>query len=385
MKKVGICACYNTFNYGSMLQSFATQKTIENLGYECEFIVYQKKKSIKYIIKQFPRLFNKYLIYEKMLSFKKRIRLKNYKEFEKLDDVRKKAFLRFQEKYYNHFSPVYYGYDNLCEAAYTYSAIIVGSDQLWSPAGLGTNFYNLMFVPDDIKKISYATSFGVSSIPRYQLSRTRAYLRRINYLSVREAQGAKIVKELIGTEAKVVADPTLLLSTKQWDKEIPNERLIGEPYILCYFLGENSEHREIAIQLKHEMGIKIVSMPFLDTFVKEDVNFGDIQMFNAGPDGFINLIRNAECVLTDSFHGSIFSILYHKQFMTLNRYCDGSNSRNSRLDSLFGYLGLEDRRYCAKCGIREQMENCIDYRTVDQRISELRSKSIKFLNDALAN
>lgn len=385
MKKVGICACYNTLNYGSMLQSFATQRTVENLGYECEFIVYQKEKSAKYIIKQLPRLFNKYLIYEKMLSIKKRIKLKKYKELYKLDGVRKQAFLRFQKNYYKNFSPLYYGYDNLCEAAYNYSAIIVGSDQLWSPAGLGTNFYNLMFVPENIKKISYATSFGVSSIPRYQLSRTSAFLRRINYLSVREAQGAKIVKDLIGTEAKVVADPTILLSAEQWEKEIPNERLIDEPYILCYFLGENSEHRQIAIQLKNEIGIKIVSMPFLDTFVKEDVEFGDIQMFNAGPDGFINLIRNAECILTDSFHGSIFSILYHKQFLTLNRYSDGSNSRNSRLDSLFDYLGLKERRYCAEYGIREQMESCIDYNAVDQRISKFRNESLKFLNDALAN
>ena len=384
MEKIGICACYNTMNYGSMLQSFATQKTVESLGYDCEFIVYKKKKTIGFILKQIPRLLNKSLIYEKMLSVRKNKMLRKNQEILNKDLRRQKEFERFQEQYYKSFSPVYYGYKELCKAAVRYSSIIVGSDQLWSPAGLATNFYNLMFVPDEVNKISYATSFGVSEIPWYQRKRTGKYLSRIQHLSVRELRGSEIVYELTGRNAEVVADPTLLLTRDEWKRVIPEKRLIEEEYIFCYFLGENQQHRIIAEKLKEESGLPIVTMPFLDTFVECDVKFGDFQLFDVGPDDFVNAIRGAKYVLTDSFHGSVFSIINHKTFITLNRYLDGEGSRNSRIDSLCEMLGLSKRRYKSDVAILEQMEQAINYDFVDEKLFDLRNKSMQFLSTSIS-
>lgn len=383
MKKIGICTCYDTLNYGSMLQAFATQKTVERLGYDCEYIIYKKKKDVLFILKQIPRLLNRNLIYEKMLNLKKKKELRMYPEIKKNEEIRKRAFLKFQKKYYKKFSDINYGYDVLRKSSENYDAVMVGSDQLWSPAGLGTNFYNLMFVPNHIKKISYATSFGVNQIPCYQSKRTSKYLKRIEFLSVRELKGAEIVEKLINRKPIVVADPTLLLTKDDWMSLIEDKKIIDEPYIFCYFLGENMQHRVIAKDLSAKTKMKIVSMPFLDTFVKGDLRFGDIQIFDAGPDDFVNIIRNASYILTDSFHGSVFSILHHKQFITLNRYMDSGNSRNSRIDSLCKLLGLSTRRYSEEQNIYEQMCASIEYRMVDQKINKLRAKSLDFLSKAL--
>lgn len=380
-KKVGICACYNTLNYGSMLQSFATQAAIDSMGYSSEYIVYKKKKTPAFIMKQLPRLLNSNLMFDKIMKIKKKRALGKYPEIASKNKTREKAFKRFQDKYYRKFSPVYYGYDELCKAANSYDSIVVGSDQLWTPGGLATNFYNLMFVPDEVNKISYATSFGVSSIPRYQRNRTKNYLRRINYLSVREIKGAELVNKVAGCSAKVVVDPTMLLTKQQWQELISEKRIVEEPYIFCYFLGENTEHRKIANELKEKTGLPIVCTPFLDSFVECDLQFGEHQLFDVGPDDFINLIRGAEYVLTDSFHGSVFSILHHKKFVTLNRFDEGKQSRNSRIDSLCSILGLEARRY--RSNILEQISADIDYESVDRKLMSLREESLEFLEKAL--
>lgn len=382
MRKIGICACYDTRNYGSMLQSFATQVKIEQLGYECEYIVYRKKKTVGFILKQIPRLLNRNLLYDKWMVIQKKIEMRKYPEIQEKEREREQAFVRFKQKYYRKFSVENYGYDSLRINAKQYSSVVVGSDQLWTPGGLATNFYNLMFVPDEINKVSYATSFGVSKIPKYQITRTREYLERINHLSVREIQGAQIIEEITGRKAKVVVDPTLLLTRNEWDELIPRNRILAKKYILCYFLGSNPVHREIAYQLKEKTGYTIVSTPFLDSFVFEDIEFGDNQLFDVGPDDFVNLIRNAEYILTDSFHGSVFSILNHKQFLVFDRFSSGTQSRNSRIDSLCSLLCLENRRY--KKDVFKEMIEPIDYKAVDERLGALREDSLNFLKFSLS-
>ena len=200
-----------------------------------------------------------------------------------------------------------------------------------------------MFVPENINKIAYSASFGVSQIPFFQKRKTKEFLERIDHLSVREQSGAKIIKELTGKDVPVILDPTMIIDRSVWDKNIPNERLVDEDYIFCYFLGNNSQHRKEVKKLADDKKLKIVTLRHLDEFIPEDEYFGDISPYDIGPAEFINLIRHARYVCTDSFHGSVFSILYHKQFISFNRYNAGSNSRNSRLDTLFGNIGISRR------------------------------------------
>ena len=199
---------------------------------------------------------------------------------------------------------------------------------------------------------------------------------------MREVKGAQIVKEVSECEAKIVADPTLLLTREEWTNLIPEKKIVKTPYIFCYFLGENVQHREVAEQLKEATGLQIVCTPYLDSFVERDMTFGDKQLFDIGPDDFINLIRGAEYILTDSFHGSVFSILHHKKFVIFNRFTDGKHSRNSRIDSLCKLLDLEVCRF--RGNVVLQIYEPIKYTSVDEKLHLLRSESLEFLQSALS-
>ena len=382
MKKIGLCVCYNTKNYGSQLQVLATQLKVQALGYDYEIIRYKKKYDLKMVLKSVPRVFNPWLVRGKLTTLRKKRQLRKYPEIRRKCSKRSRLFGGFIDRFFDRLSPVYTGSEELTKGPLNYDGFLVGSDQLWLPSGLASGFYTLEFVPEQKTKIAYATSFGVGRIPSWQKNRTAAYLKRFDFLSTRELRGAEIIRDLTGKGVQVVADPTLLLTREEWLDVIPEKKITESPYIFCYFLGTNKEHRDIARELKEKTGMPVVTTPFLDNFVKEDLEFGDRQLFDVAPDDFVNLIRGAEYVLTDSFHGSVFSILHHKQFVTFNRFSGASgNSRNSRIDSLCGLLGLEKRRYHQD--ILQEAAARIDYETVEEKLTALRRESADYLARSL--
>lgn len=381
MKKVGLAVCYDTKNFGSQLQVLATIRKIEELGYESETIRYKKKLTPTFVLQTIPRLFNVSFIKAKLHSKNKRKQIEKHPDIARNVLIRNERFNKFVEKYFTNLSKPYNGWENLVrESSKNYDAFLCGSDQLWLPNNLGSHFYTLEFAPDNKPKIAYATSFGVSRIPDGQKKATAKYLNRFQNLSTREIAGQKIIKELTGKTAQVVCDPTLLFDAKGWEQMLPKKKVVEEPYVFCYFLGTNEEHRAAANEFKKKTGLKIVTCPYLDNFVETDQNFGDIQLFDMDAADFVNLIRHAEYILTDSFHGSVFSILNHKKFMTFNRFNAGANSRNSRIDSLCTLLGLSERRYN---GDIMNVEKDIDYRAVEEKLEKLRADSIKYLKTAL--
>lgn len=379
---IGVCIKYFHENYGGMLQAFATTKLLEEYGIEYEIIRYKKKKNISFIIRSFPRIFNNILLNDKYEAFQKKMSFNRHPEFAEKDKIRMKAFDEFRnEKFSDKLSNIYYGYNNLKKGAKKYSAVLTGSDQLWSPAGLPTNFYNLMFVPNDVRKISYASSFGVKYIPWYQKKRTARYLNRIDYISMRENAGKDIVKDLTGKNVPVVLDPVFMFDKDGWEKLIPTKREYKEKYIFAYFLGSNAEHRKAVKELAKKTGLKVVTLRHLDQFVEDDENFGDYAPYNVRPDKYLNLLRGAEYVCTDSFHGAVFSIIHKKQFIVFNRYSDTSkHSKNSRIDSLCQNLEIHNCRYNGS--IENILENNVDYTNVDKNYIELRKKTKEYLDKA---
>lgn len=381
MKKVGLAVCYDTKNFGSQLQVLATIKKIEDLGYETEIICYKKKLTPTFVLQTIPRLFNVSFVKAKLNSKNKIKQIEKHPDIAKDVSTRNDRFNKFVEKYFTNLSKPYNGWENLIkESAKNYDAFLCGSDQLWLPNNLGSHFYTLEFAPDNETKIAYATSFGVSQIPNYQKKATAKYLNRFQHLSTRELAGQKIIKELTGKTVQVVCDPTLLFDAEGWKQMLPEKKVVEEPYVFCYFLGTNEEHRKIANEFKTKTGLKLVTCPFLDNYVECDLNFGNIQLFDMDAADFVNLIRHAEYILTDSFHGSVFSILNHKKFMTFNRFNAGANSRNSRIDSLCTLLGLSERRYN---GDVMNVEKDINYNAVEEKLEKLRADSIRYLETAL--
>lgn len=383
MKKIGLCVCYDTYNFGSQLQVLATIKKIEELGYNTEIIVYKKQISIKFLIQTLPRLFNPYFLKGKLNGLLKKIKLLRHSNIKKQIMIRNKKFSEFAKNNFINMSIPYVGWKELVvKANKNYDIFLCGSDQLWLPSNLGSHFYTLEFVNKCKKKISYATSFGVSNIPWYQKKNTKQYLEAINFVSIREEAGKKIIEQISNKIAKVVCDPTLLFSKEEWQKVIEEEKLMNEKYIFCYFLGNNNEHRKVAEELSDKTNLKIITIPYLDDFNEAEIEFGDEKLFNVNAKDFINLIRNAEYVLTDSFHGSIFSIINHKKFVVFDRFSNKSkNSRNSRIDNLCNLFELNSRRY--KENIYTTIEAEIDYTKVDKLVQNFREESIKWLIEAL--
>lgn len=384
MRKSGLCVRYDCDNYGSMLQIYATQRAIENCGWKYEIIRYDKK-TFGFLVKNIVRIFNPYFMYGKMRKYRKRKCLNGFPEIKKNNAERLQLFSAYRKQYIGSYSPIFKGYKNLVNGSKRYDAVMVGSDQLWTPAGLNSKFYNLLFVPDDIKKISLATSFGVTEIPGRQIPATKRYLNRIDYLSVRETAGANIVKKLINKNVLVAVDPTLLFDGSEWNNFFPFERKYENKYVFAYFLGTSIEHRHFVEKFAQKKNLEIITCPMMDEFVEYDLYFGDVQMYKADPTDFLNLIRGAQYVFTDSFHGSIFSILNHKQFITFNRYSDSiRKGKNSRIDSLFNLLELQSRHCTNSVDCTDMMEEMIDYQSVDQRLKTLREETWNFIRDALS-
>lgn len=384
-KKVGIVSCYFKYNYGSMLQAYATQKILDDCNIPNETINLKNldkeisKRKRKYYLSQ---IFNFSFIKAKfgMVKLKLYCKLANGKLGKNIK-IRNKKFKEFQSKF--NISKPFTEMNKICEEG-RYTDVLVGSDQLWLPVNVVADYYTLNFVPDNINKISFATSFGVSSIPSKYKEQYKKFLSKIENLSVREEAGTKLVKDLTGKDATLVCDPTLLFNQEEW-LEIQNpEPIIKEKYILCYFLGKTIEYRKFAERLKEKTGYKIVSLNHLDEYVKYSDKFADEAPYDIGPSEFLNLIRNAEYVCTDSFHGTVFSLINHKKFFVFRRYKKQSKvSTNSRLDSLLNIVNLKERMLEGNEDIEKCIEMEIDYEIVDSKLGTFREESKKFLMGAL--
>ncbi len=385
-KKIGCVIAYNEGhnNYGTALVGYALIKKIQQLGYDCEVINYQKKLSL---IQKASFVLNAVRAGEakglySRLSAKED--MKKHPQYAQGIAERTNAVNEYKAKKLVPLFRNYVGFQDLHEGSKNYKAVIVGSDQVWTPMSLPNKFYNLLFVDDRIPKIAYASSFGVSSIPRFQQKATGEFLNRFSSIGVREQQGKVIVDTLSNKVSKVVVDPTLLLSLEEWEMEISDARPSEmEPYIFCYFLGDNQETRRAVNMLKKKTGYKIITIRHMDEYVEEDESFGDEAPYFVDPNDFVKYISNATYVCTDSFHCTIFSIIFRRQFMTFYRFANTSKtSRNSRIDSLFDILGINRERIYSGdiCNI---IDNKIDYDTVGVKLNDLRNDSLDFLSNAL--
>lgn len=388
MKKIGCVIAYrpNHNNYGTSLQGYAMLRKIKDLGYDVEVIYYKKQLSLK---QKLAFVWNAYRVGEIkniLMRLNAKQVMKKYPHYAEGVKLRTRAVNDYKAKKLMPLFHEYCGFDALREGSKNYDVVVVGSDQVWTPMSLPNKYFNLLFVDEGVRKVAYASSFGVSVIPKFQRKATGAYLDRFYKIGVRELKGKEIVDALSHQTAQVVADPTLLLSRQEWEEEInalPDYNFTtDEPYIFCYFLGTNLEARKAARTLSEQTGYKIITIRHMDEYVPEDENFGDESPYDVNPNDFVRLISKAAYVCTDSFHCSVFSIIFHRKFMTFYRFAQGAvTGRNSRIDNLLGEFQLQGRLYT---GDIEVIEADIDYKYADERLAILRNDSIAFLRKALA-
>ena len=348
-------------NFGTYLQAYALQKALEGLGYDNKVIDDGR------VVSSFPK---------KVFSPLRMIRNISFLYPERAE-FRKKSLPVISE--YEQFKSTCIKTDNdwnLREDLSTrYDAYIAGSDQIWSPITRFDDFYYLGFT--DRKKIAYAPSLGTVAYPDNMVRKVKPYLASFSAISVREAQGADILRDRFAVDAKVVADPTMLLTRDDWDSVVDGCD-DGEPYVLCYFLSYNRTYIDFAREFCRQKGLKFRLLVISHEFV----GVPDAEGIYAGPQGFLKAVKGAEYILTDSFHGTIFSLIYEKRFCSFKRFKDGDDaSQNSRLENLLGKVGLMDRLLDEQS--LQMPSDELDYASVRNVVSDMRAESLQYLKEAL--
>ena len=282
------------------------------------------------------------------------------------------------------FTPCLSGKKQLVDYTKKFDAFILGSDQVWNPMLLGGDYYTLTWVDSRRPKVTNASSFGVSEIPASQVKKTKEYLSRFSMISVREKQGAEIVEKLTGKKAEVCCDPTVLTDRKRWDELSGACPFVSEKYIFCYFIGNNPSQREFAKKLAQKTDCKILAVKHIDEYIKSDDDFGNIDYLEVGPKEFVNFIRYATYVCTDSFHGTIFSIMYNKTFFTFKRFSDSQkSSMNSRVKNILSIVGLSNRLFENSITPDAALAYQVDWSDVNKRLNDFRKSSREYFERAV--
>ena len=348
-------------NYGSILQAYALQQELneyENIEYE---IICQYGKKIASVDNLIDKI--------KSIGLRKTI----YKFFWKFCipgiNQRNQKIQLFVDQFLT-VSKKQYTYETINDANNIYDGFICGSDQVW----------NLTLV--NTKDIYW---LGSNEISEQQKVDIRDNLMSFEAVSCREEIGTEALNKILGKDiCKTVLDPTMLVQRKLWDDlcQSISREYFPKPYIFVYMLrGTRQQRKTIELYARaHKM--KIVTIPFLETEKIElyDFKFGDIKIWDADPIDFINLVRNAECVFTDSFHSTVFSCLYHVPFFIFPKI--GATQMN-RLEALQTLLGIESRVVHNIHEINLVELKKIDWIKVEEKLQKYRSKSKKFLSEAI--
>lgn len=371
---IGLLTPYGVQNYGTKLQAYAVQELMS---------VYDDVEVINFK-PNFPERVKRKIEKKVMGGHFSDSKSSNAKELdEELRRKRDAAISSFDKKL--KIAPQIYGFKNLRKRATEYAAVVCGSDQIWNPVNLPEHIFMLEFVPDTVRRIALSPSFGIPSIPSNLRHEYKKRLSHIEYMSVREKSGCKIVSDLGFKDPCWALDPTLIMPEKKWhDLADKSSYHINEKYIFCYFLGSHSNGREGAAKLRSLTGYKIVNLPHFKSYVDVDENFADYDLYNVAPQEFINLIRNAQYVCTDSFHGTAFSIIFEKQFMCFERHqISDKASTNDRIYSVLQLIGESGRLVENVNRVENLAAETIDFLSVKRVLNAKREEANRFLDNAV--
>lgn len=379
MTKVGIITMHKVWNAGSALQAYALQHIVANLGYDVELIDYVYPNWEHTAYQQSDKDFPQHSYLGLCKSFISQVKAK----WSAKDPMA--LYYKFYAEQFNDSAVCYQSRKSLLENPPICDIYVTGSDQVWNPnyIGFDTNFF-LAFAPASAKRISYASSFSVSSVPAYLREIYASELNNYSHLSVREASGKALVKELTGKEAEVCLDPTLLLDRKSWLKLADASSIrIDEPYLLIYIMGyAYSPYPDIYRHIEavnKELNLPIVWLNGVEGHYH--IKFRKKQISLTGPYEFLYLFANAAFVVTDSFHGTAFSLNMEREFISVVKSLEGSDSR---MMNLLRSVGASSRaRVCKEAVHEEEAQPKVNYEQVRENLVQLRKQSIEYLECAL--
>lgn len=340
MKKIGIITYFYYYNYGTMLQGYALQYAMEKLGkgqFSAEIIDcrFDEKRLTKLQIFKIrcSLIFNYLFGIRRVIRRAKEKRI--YAKYDSQFCLRKKFFENFADEYCHLTPQTYRRSEDIYTNAPLFDIYVTGSDQTWSPkVGLRDSLF-LGFAPNDKLRAAYAPSIGVAEYSEEEKKYVKEHLKKYKFVSCRENYGTENLKTLSPVPVETVLDPTLLVRGDEWRKIAVKPAVDGK-YILCYFIGDRKYYRDFAEQLSKQLNLPLVFIPvsFLDFSPGENLKW------ETGPREFLGLIDDAEVVLTDSFHGTIFSINFNKTFYSFIKHSGKKAMDNMRIVDILERMNL---------------------------------------------
>lgn len=333
MKRIGVITIPDYENYGNRLQNYAVVKIFENQGFKVETLELNDIEFSKYNERKNKLLLKKYKLNLFVTAYNRIKKGKRYAKHYKLFETFSQKNLNI--KYYPK-----YNKKTIDKLNKTYDFFILGSDQIWNPNINDTpNIYFATFASKE-KKFPFAASFGVKNIIEAKRELYRKNLNSFQYITVRENAGKRIVNELSETKCDVLCDPTLLLSVESWKKLAKKPKRIlaqQQEFVFSFFLGPKSE------KYKQYINDNFNS----DQIINIDELRDNLEFETCGPKEFLWYIQNAKFILTDSFHATVFSILFNKDFLVFSRLDQNLKhaGMDSRIEQLLKIAGLECRMF----------------------------------------
>ena len=353
-KKIGVITINDFNNYGNRLQCYAVQRYLENMGYSVENI-YNEYNPRGFMVNRGKRVIHQFRDFSNRKTIASRSQ--HFHEFNKhinfsIDCIINGEFSKDLNEKYDFF--------------------VTGSDQVWNPYDRGRSEIDFLTFATPEKRIAFSASMGVDKLPDNKIEKYRRYLKDYRSISVREETAKRIVEELTNRkDVEVLIDPTMLITNKEWETISQKPDIsYRSKYILVYFLGEIGERKSVIKNIADKHNCVII-----------DVYDKNSTFYACGPQHFLDLVKNAFLICTDSFHSVVFSFLFNRPFIVFERKNVKMNM-NSRMETFLSKFGLQQRRYISVCDVDAYL-GC-DYSEGYKTLDKEREKANCFLTEALS-
>lgn len=372
--KIGIITFHASLNCGSMLQAYALQDILSRkYGADVEIINYSNFGQRSY--------YANWDIFPKPSIQKNNLKALRYHN---MINAMRNDYMKFSEKYFHLSGPLIKKYSGLNDIDKKYDIVIAGGDQVWNVRCRDADkAYFLSFVRN-AKKVAYSPSLGARNINKVSL-RPQMYselIKDFDFLSVREDNGQKWIKELTGIEVPIIADPTILLTKEQWEERLDIEP-IDEKFILFYAFSYANEHNnELLEKVSKKYQLPIYIIDNKQWSIHKLDRFGIRLWKHSGPEALLSLMNSAQIVLVQSFHGIVFSALFHKTFWSL-RNAFIKNPDDDRARVILRQTGLKKRAICYDDLLNTDLTSPIEFGEIDQRMRDMRERAFNYIESFL--
>lgn len=370
--RVGIITFHASYNCGSILQCMALKQVLEKKDADVKIINFSSEEQQKL-----------YSVFYKRINLKNFVKnflcIRGYSSIKNHYD----QYAKYIRSVFNLSGDFLQSSSEIRNSISKFDMLIAGGDQIWNVNCDDFDTAYFLDFDDDTYKISYSPSLGATDINKS--SNAALYsdlLSKFDALSCREVNGAKWLHQLTGREVQLIADPTILLTADDWRKVIkqPLKLSFEGKFIFYYAFSYSAENNACVQHIAEENGLKVVVIDAKQWFIKRLDRYKNfILCEETGPNAFLNLMNAAEYVITTSFHGTVFSLIFHKKFVYINN--KNHEPTDDRTSFLLEQMGLMDRYVFSEDVSTQKLNELIDYLLVDKSIDDMKSKAFNYIDE----